>query len=83
MSTIFLECNFDGVHVLKSQLSHIFNTTHPSQNILVKLCHDVHYMWWGDQELELQEWKYHIKSKKTIILALIMLVPNNNPPVYK
>ena len=33
--------------------------------------------------MELQEWEYGIKYKKTRILAIIMLVTNNNPPGYK
>ena len=48
-----------------------------------KLCRDVHYVWWVNQELELQEWGYCIKSKKTRILNIIVLVINNNPPGYK
>ena len=47
---------------------------------LVTLCHDVHYMWSRNQELELQEWEDCIKSKKTRILDIIVLVPNNNQP---
>ena len=37
----------------------------------------------GDQELELQEWEYYIKSKKKRIIDITMLVPNKNPPGYK
>ena len=40
-------------------------------------------MWWGNQELELQEWGYFIKSNKIITLAIIRLVLNNNPQGYK
>ena len=40
-------------------------------------------MWWVNQDLELKEWEDCIKPDKTIILAIIMLVPNNNPQVYK
>ena len=40
-------------------------------------------MSWEDQELRLQESGYFIKSNKTRILALIMLVQNNNPKGYK
>ena len=43
----------------------------------------MHYIRWGNQWLELQEWEYGIKYKKTRILAIIMLVTNNNPPGYK
>ena len=49
----------------------------------VRLCREIHYMWWGNQELELQEWEDFIKYNKTRILAIIMLVPNNNPQGYK
>ena len=45
---------------------------------MVQLCHEVHYMWWRNQLLELQEWEDFIKSNKTIVLGIIMLVPNNN-----
>ena len=51
MSTIFLKEKIDGVRVLKFQLVCICNTTHPSQKHLVELCCEVHYMWWGNQEL--------------------------------
>ena len=40
-------------------------------------------MWWGNQDLELQEWEDCIKSNKKIVLAIIMLVPNNKPQGYK
>ena len=40
-------------------------------------------MRWGNQYLKLQEWKDCIKSDKTIILAIIMLVTNNNTQGYK
>ena len=40
-------------------------------------------MWWENQELELQEWEDCINSDKTIILAIIMLVPKNNPHGHK
>ena len=61
MSNIFLKYKIDGVHVTLFQLACICNTTHPSHNVFVELCHEVHYMWWGNQELELQEWDYCIK----------------------
>ena len=54
-----------------------------NQALLVKFCHEVHYMSWEDRELRLQESGYFIKSNKTRILALIMLVQNNNPKGYK
>ena len=37
----------------------------------------------GNQELELQYWDGCVKSNKTRILSIIMLVPNNNPQGYK
>ena len=40
-------------------------------------------MWWGNQDLELQEWEDSINTNKTIILAINMLVPKNNPQEYK
>ena len=66
-------------------MSHNFNLiTFVIKQILyiqmVKLCHDMNYMWWGNQELELHEWEDFRKSKKTRILAIFMLVPNKNTP---
>ena len=43
----------------------------------------LHHMWWGNKYLELQEWKYFIKSNKTGILYIIMLFTNKNPQGYK
>ena len=40
-------------------------------------------MWWGNQYLELQEWDIFINLNKTRILAIMMLVPNNNTQGYK
>ena len=40
-------------------------------------------MWWGNQDLKLQEWEDFIKSNKKIILAIIMLINNKNPQGYK
>ena len=50
---------------------------------MVNLCFDMCYMWWGDQELKLKEWEDYINTKKTTILANIMLVLNKNPSGYK
>ena len=50
---------------------------------MIKLCREVYYMWWKNKELEMQEWDYCIKSNKTIILDIIMLVSNKNPQGYK
>ena len=65
------------------QLAYINETTNTSHNFFIRLCCEVHYMWWENQKLELQEWEDFIKSNKTRILAIIMLVPNNNPQEYK
>ena len=40
-------------------------------------------MWWGNQDLELQDWGDSIMSNKIRILAIIMLVPNKKPKGYK
>ena len=45
---------------------------------MVKLCGEAHYMWWGDQELGLQELDDFINAEKITILAII-IVSNNNP----
>ena len=74
MSARLLKYNIDGVCVPQFQLGYIHNTTHPLHKSLVKLCSDLHQMWWGKKLLKLQKWEYLIKSKKTIILAIIVLV---------
>ena len=56
MSTKFLEYKIDGFHVPQFQNSYICNTTHTIHQKLVKFCIEVHYMCWGNQDLELQEW---------------------------
>ena len=61
MPTRFLKVNIDGVCLTQFQLAYISDTTNPSHKILVKLCREVHYMWWGNQELEIQEWGGLIK----------------------
>ena len=78
MSNIFLKDKIDGVHVTLFQLACICNTTHPSHKKLVKLFCEVHYMWWRNQDLELQEWDDFTNSNKTRILAIVMQVPNKN-----
>ena len=52
MSTRFLKDNIYGVHVLKFQLAYIRDTTNPSHENVVKLCREVNYMWWENQDLE-------------------------------
>ena len=79
MSPIFLKENIDGVRVPPFQPAYILYTTRHLHKYLVKLCSEVHYMWWGNQYLYLQEWGYCINSNKTIILYIIVLVPKNNP----
>ena len=66
--------NIDGVSVPKNSSSYICDTTHPSHNFFIKLCWEVHYMWWVNQYLEQQEWEDFIESNKIIIPAVIMLV---------
>ena len=83
MSTRLLKDKIDEVRVPQFQLAYICNTTHPSHKKLVNLCRGVNYMWWENQYLELQEWDDCIKSNKTRILAIIMLVPNKNQKGYK
>ena len=82
MSTIFLKYKINGVCVTQFQLSYIHNTTYHPHTNLVKFCCEVHYMWWWNQDLELQEWEYCIKSNKTRILDNIILVTNKNPHGY-
>ena len=62
MSTRFLKDNINGVRVPPFQISYIRETTHPPHENLVDFCREVHYMWWGYQYLELQEWEDCIKS---------------------
>ena len=54
MSTRFLRDKINGVRVPQFQLDYIRDTTDPSHKNLVKLCCEVHYMWWVNQYLELQ-----------------------------
>ena len=79
ISIVSLKGKNNEVHVLQFQLAYICDTTHSSHKNLVELCSEVHYMWWGNQYLYLQEWGYCINSNKTIILDIIVLVPKNNP----
>ena len=51
MSNRFLKQNTDGSCVPQFQLAYIFETTHPLHKNLIKLCHDVKYIWWGDHHL--------------------------------
>ena len=64
MSTRFLKDKMNGVHVQRFKIAYICDTTDSSHKTLVKLCHEVHHMWWGNQYLELQEWKDSIKPNK-------------------
>ena len=79
MSTRFLKYKINGVRVTQFKLDYICDTTNHSRENLVKLCREVHYMQQGNKYLEQQECEDIIKSNKTIILAVIMLVPNKNP----
>ena len=83
MSTRFLKDNINVFRVPQFKLAYTCDKIHPSHKKLVKLCLEVHCMWWVNQDLELQQWEDFIKSNKTRILAMIMLVPNNNLYGYK
>ena len=50
---------------------------------LVRFCIEVYDMWLGNKYFELQEWEDCIKSNKTRIIDIIVLVPNKNTQVYK
>ena len=64
MSTILLKDNINGILVTQFQLAYIRGITHPSHKVVSKLCCEVHYMWWRNRELELQEWEDLINSNK-------------------
>ena len=49
MSTIFIKEKIGGVCVPQFQLAYICDTTHPSNKKLVRLCRELHYMWWITQ----------------------------------
>ena len=83
ISTRFLKYNIYGVHVPQFKLDYIHDKNHHPHRNLVKLCRKVNYMWWGNKYLELQDWENFIKSNKTRVLAIIMLVTKNNPQGYK
>ena len=83
MPTRLSKDKIDRFCVPQFQLVYICDTTHTSHNLFVKLCHEVHNMWWENQFLELQEWEDFTKSNKRIILSITMIVPNNNPQRYK
>ena len=55
MSNRILKGDTDGVHVPQLQISNICDTIHASHKKVVKLCREVHYRWWVNQGLELQE----------------------------
>ena len=55
MSTRLLKYKIDGVRFPQFQLAYSCDIRHPSHKKLVKLCENVHYMWWGNQELEIKE----------------------------
>ena len=56
MSAVFLKDKIHGVRITKFQLAYIRK--------MVKLCWVVHYIWWGNEYLELKEWEDCIKSNK-------------------
>ena len=51
MLNILFKKNIDGPSFPPFELAYICNTTHSLHKYLVKLCSDVHYLWWGNQEL--------------------------------
>ena len=51
MPTILLKDKTDGFRVPPFQIAYICDTTHTSHKNLVKLCREVHYMWWVNQYL--------------------------------
>ena len=53
--TGFLKDNIDVVCFTHLKISYIRDTNHPLHKNLVDFCREVHYMWWGNQYLELQE----------------------------
>ena len=61
MSNRFLKEKIYGFHVPQFQLAYIRDKKHPLHKILVELYHDVNYVWWGNQDLEVQEWEGSIK----------------------
>ena len=79
MSNVSLKYNINGVRVPQLQLAYIHGINNNPQKYLVMFCLEVHYIWWGNKYLEPQECKDQINPHKTIILAIIMLVSNNNP----
>ena len=50
MSDLFLKKNIDGVFVPQFQFSHIHVTQIILHQSLVKLCPDLHYLRWGNQD---------------------------------
>ena len=56
MLNMFLKDKINGARFSKFQLAYIRVTTHPSHKNVVIFCREVHYMWWGNQYLEIQKW---------------------------
>ena len=46
MSTISLKYKINGFRVPQFQLDCIYDTTHPLNKNVVKLCNEVNYVWW-------------------------------------
>ena len=57
MSIRFLKDKINGFCVTQFQRAYISITNNTSHTFVDKLCHEVHYMWWGNQYLELHEWE--------------------------
>ena len=47
ISNVFLKYNINGVHVPQLHISYIRDTTHTPHKNVVKLCRELHHIWWG------------------------------------
>ena len=79
----FLKDDIDGVRVTIFKLAYIHDTTHNSHKTFGKFFHDVQYMQWRNQQLELQQWEDQVKYKITRIFVIWIFVSCNNPLGYK
>ena len=82
MPTRLSKYNIYCICVPQFQLSYISNTTNTLHKNLFGMFHNVRFMWWGYQYLELQYWEDLIKSFK-IVSDILMFVPWYKPPGYK
>ena len=51
MQIIFLIDKINGVHIPQFKISYISGTTHTPHLKLGELCCEVHYTWWGNQNM--------------------------------